>query len=80
MTPTNIANLISIFFCASGTILLFIGTYYVKQLHSGIFGTEEIVAANKKIMRDNARLMHCQKIALGLICISFAVQVWIAFQ
>eukprot|EP01133_Synstelium_polycarpum_P003970 gene3970-4595_t len=25
-------------------------------------------------MRDNARLMNCQKIALGLICISFAVQ------
>ena len=74
MTGAQIANLAAAILGASGTIVLFFGSYALQPFDGGVFGSEALTASNNEIRIANRWRIVRQRIGLTLLCASFAVQ------
>lgn len=74
MTAAQYAALISAALGACGTIVLFFATYGFQPLEGGVFGSPELQEWNARIKAKNKERKIRQRIGLGLLCCSFAVQ------
>lgn len=74
MTISQGITLLSAFLGASGTLLLFFGTYGFQPREGAVFGGPAVDAANAKIAAANTRRKLKQRIGLGLLCLSFIAQ------
>lgn len=80
MTIVNTANLAAAFFGVVGTIVMFVGSHALESLEGGVFGSDQITAANNETRRKNKKRLLLQRIGLGLLCISFLIQAFASFQ
>jgi hypothetical protein len=80
MTTVNMANLISALFGVVGTIVMFVGSYALQPSQGATFGSDAVTAANKEIRRKNKNRVVLQRTGLGLLCISFLIQIFAALQ
>ncbi len=53
---------------------MFFNGYNLKPYEGAVFGSDAVYEANKKITRDNKRIMVMQKIGMGLLTFSFLCQ------
>ena len=79
MTAVQCANLLSALLGASGTIFLFFGSYAFQPLEGAPFNSPEVEQWNACIKTKNHVRKTRQKIGLGLLCTSFAVQALTVF-
>ncbi len=74
MTAAQCANLLAALFGASGTIFLFFGSYAFQPLEGAPFNSPELEQWNGRIKVKNRVRKTKQRIGLGLLCASFAIQ------
>ncbi|WP_261143833.1 hypothetical protein [Serratia fonticola] len=73
MTSTQL-QIISTVIGFLGTLIMFFNGYNLKPYEGAVFGSDAVNEANKKITRDNKRIMVMQKIGMGLLTFSFLCQ------
>ncbi len=74
MTWAQYAGLSSAALGVIGTIILFFGSYSVQPLEGAPFGSDALTEYNNRIKAKNASRLLRQRIGLGFLCLSFAVQ------
>lgn len=58
----------------TGTIIMFFNSYSLKPTEGAVWGGPEIDKHNKKIDKENRKMVIMQKIGLGLLTLSFLCQ------
>ena len=74
MTLVQYEGLTSAVLGAIGTLILFFSSYTLQATEGGVFGSPEITEHNNKIKAKNFKRLYWQRIGLGFLCASFAVQ------
>lgn len=74
MTLIQYEGLTSAALGAIGTLILFFSSYTFQATEGGVFGSSEITEYNKSIKAKNAKRLYWQRIGLGFLCASFAIQ------
>ncbi|AMO47607.1 Hypothetical protein AKI40_1190 [Enterobacter sp. FY-07] len=58
----------------TGTILMFFNSYALIPYESAMFGSDEIIEHDRKVEQKNKRMLRNQKIGIGLLSLSFLLQ------
>lgn len=64
----------STLFGFTGTILMFFNSYALIPYESAMLGSDEIIEHDKEVEKKNKRMLRNQKIGIGLLSISFFLQ------
>lgn len=64
----------STLFGFTGTILMFFNSYALIPYESAMFGSDEIIEHDRKVEQKNKRMLRNQKIGIGLLSLSFLLQ------
>lgn len=73
MSPTQIqiaATVIGLF----GTLLMFFNSHSLMPYESAMFGSDEIIEHDRIVERKNKRMLSLQRFGVGLLTLSFILQ------
>ncbi|WP_413676425.1 hypothetical protein [Pantoea dispersa] len=73
MSPTHIqiaATVIGLF----GTLLMFFNSHSLMPYESSMFGSDEIMEHDRIVERKNKRMLMLQRVGVGLLSLSFMLQ------
>ncbi|MFQ1679178.1 hypothetical protein ACK08B_04935 [Pantoea dispersa] len=73
MSPTQIqiaATVIGLF----GTLLMFFNSHSLMPYESSMFGSDEIMEHDRIVERKNKRMLMLQRVGVGLLSLSFMLQ------
>lgn len=59
---------------------MFKGSYALAPFSGATFGSDAVTAANNETRRKNKTRLVLQRVGLGLLCFSFLIQIFVAFQ
>ncbi len=73
MSPTQLqiaATVIGLF----GTLLMFFNSHAMMPYESAMFGSDEIMEHDRLVERKNKRMLLLQRVGVGLLTLSFMLQ------
>jgi hypothetical protein len=75
MTPHQWAELAAAVLGATGTLILFVTSYVDRPLEGAVWGGPMVTAANENIRAEDAWNRRWQRAGIGLLMLSFIVQI-----
>lgn len=78
MDANHFAQLVSAILGVAGTALLFFCSFADRPTEGAVFNSDPVRAANARITAQNIRDGRLRRIGFALLCMSFAIQAWLA--